>query len=263
MLNIHTFNLNFINLKPDLSVAFFSFFFDGVKIDDISCLISSRCCGDMIGSRTNPHRLRLFDALGMDNNAAFLRQIHSKDVIEVNCGNVEANTAIEADGLVTRDQDLKLSVTVADCLPVYLYDTLSQGFAVLHSGWKGTGIVINALDLMKEKFGTRPEAVAAVLGPCIQSCCYKVDAERAHIFNEDFGRLENEYPLGPVIITREDRYYLNMQAANASLLAGAGVRNIAVNEDCTFTDSRLGSFRREGEVFTRMIAMTGYFQRKF
>ena len=53
---------------------------------------------------------------------------------------------------------------------------------------------------------------------------------------------------------------LDLQAANARLLANAGVRNIAYCGDCTGTDRRLGSFRREGPAaYTRMLAVMGYF----
>jgi YfiH family protein len=176
-----------------------------------------------------------------------------------------------------------LSVTVADCLPVYLYDTASGAFALVHSGWKGTGIVLRALELMAELGRSKPEAVAAVLGPCISVCCYKVDPERAAAFEKEFGGnfsglevaagkeatgLEAAAAayLGPVSRREETKggpaWYLDLKAANVRLLAGAGVRNIAVCEDCTFTDARLGSFRREGPQngsYTRMLALAGYF----
>jgi copper oxidase (laccase) domain-containing protein len=38
------------------------------------------------------------------------------------------------------------------------------------------------------------------------------------------------------------------------------VKHIAVCENCTFTDERLGSYRREGpDAYTRMIAAAGLF----
>jgi YfiH family protein len=183
--------------------------------------------------------------------------------------------AREGDGMVCLAPERResfLAVTVADCLPVFLLDTESGAFAALHSGWKGTGIVLKALSIMQER-GTRPEAVAAVLGPCIQSCCYQVDEERAAAFEAEFGASsshvppETPFPLGPVTGQAPSVLpaalglgrYIALQAANARLLAGAGVRNIAYCEDCTFTDSRLGSYRREGQNYTRMAAMAGYF----
>jgi copper oxidase (laccase) domain-containing protein len=107
-----------------------------------------------------------------------------------------------------------------------------------------------------EKAGTRPGAVAAVLGPCIRVCCYRVDERRANDFENEFG----EGPLGSAVLRKDDGPYINLQAANARLLADAGVRHIAVCEDCTYTDERLGSYRREGPLaYTRMAAMAGPF----
>ncbi|MDR2397861.1 MAG: laccase domain-containing protein, partial [Spirochaetaceae bacterium] len=67
------------------------------------------------------------------------------------------------------------------------------------------------------------------------------------------------YPLGPAVKREGGRPALDLQAANARLLVDAGVRNITYCEDCTFTDQRLGSFRREGSAYTRMLAVMGYF----
>jgi copper oxidase (laccase) domain-containing protein len=93
-----------------------------------------------------------------------------------------------------------------------------------------------------------------------------VDEERAALFEAEFGGTAGEYPLGPVVKRAYSRPArdggkpaLDLQAANARLLANAGVRNIAYCEDCTFTDQRLGSFRREGPGYTRMLAVMGYF----
>jgi YfiH family protein len=163
----------------------------------------------------------------------------------------------KGDGMVSFAQDAYPAVTVADCLPVFLLDTEQGFFAVLHSGWKGTGIVLRALALMKEA-GTRPEAAAAVLGPCIQSCCYRVDRERARNFQAEFGETAGSFFPEPVSLYREGAAYLDLQAANIRLLAAAGVRHIARCTGCTCTDERLGSYRREGPAaYTRMIAMAG------
>jgi YfiH family protein len=168
--------------------------------------------------------------------------------------------------MVCGDQDIALCVTVADCLPVFLLDTESGMFGLVHSGWKGTGIVLQALERMRKIGGTRVEAVAAILGPCIGSCCYRVDAQRAFAFEKEFGvvasaaTFESMQENAPPVTRREQCpdgpvWYLDLKAANVRLLADAGVRNIAVCGDCTFTDTRLGSFRREGQDFTHMAAM--------
>jgi YfiH family protein len=261
--------------------ASFPFIVDGAAVEGISCGISSRFAGNMVYSAEgrnsvppnlaapNLARLALFSELGIDPaRVCGIKQIHSREVLAADW---RKPLVTEADGLVCANRETVLSVTVADCLPVYLYDTASGAFALVHSGWKGTGIVLRALELMAELCRSKPEAVAAVLGPCISVCCYKVDAERAAVFEKEFG---GNFPsfeaaatyLGPVSRREETKdgpaWYLDLKAANVRLLAGAGVRNIAVCEDCTFTDERLGSFRREGPQngsYTRMLALAGYF----
>ncbi|GHV83945.1 hypothetical protein AGMMS50212_12850 [Spirochaetia bacterium] len=242
--------------------AAFNFVFDGKPVDGAECIISAVKAGDMgfNSEIENPNRTQFFKHKNITDKKIFAcKQIHSRSVVVVdkNC----AYFAGEADGLITNDKSSALSVTVADCLPVFLFDTAQGVFSVLHSGWKGTGIAHNAISLMNEKFGTQAEDVAAILGPCIRACCYKVDSGRALVFENEFGNSDFSYPLGEVIkkTQREDGdfdWYIDMQAANAHILAKDGIRNIRYCKNCTFTDTRLGSFRREGAgSFTKMAAL--------
>jgi YfiH family protein len=254
--------------------ARFPFVMDGLPAEGISCAISSRSAGDMVYSagEANPARDALYRFLGLESRRVFsCTQVHSRDVLVVDRDS--PNGGPRGDGMVSRDPLVCLSVTVADCLPVFLLDTEGGAFGLVHSGWKGTGIALRALELMGERWKVRPEAVAAILGPCIGPCCYRVEEERARAFEAEFG---GEGPLGPVTREAPDpgeagekgrAFFLDLRAANARLLAAAGVRNIAVCGDCTFTDQRLGSFRREGvrdnpggpPVYTRMAALIGRF----
>jgi YfiH family protein len=260
-MNRYFFNLAF---SSSADYARFPFIFEGTAVPGVFALISSRSAGNMLYSEgtDGPARLALFRALGLDPARVYAcTQVHSRDVREVD--RESPNTGPRVDGLISRDRGITLSVTVADCLPVFLYDTGNGGLALVHSGWKGTGIALNALRLMEERWRTRPEDVAAVLGPCIRRCCYRVDDERAGFFEAEFGGSPDApgtFPLGPVVSGSVEGFFLDLQAANARLLAGAGVRNIAVCEDCTFTDERLGSYRREGaQAYTKMAALAGFF----
>lgn len=81
------------------------------------------------------------------------------------------------DGLITREPGLTLAIYVADCGAIWLTDRKSGAIGLLHSGKKGTesNILQQALDTMTEHFGTRPEDVTTVLGPCIRPPDYEVD----------------------------------------------------------------------------------------
>ena len=245
-MNIYPFSLEFKNdSKGNPLYATFPFIVDGVVQTGISCGISSRYAGDMKFDEANQNRRALFAELGLESGNIFgVWQIHSRSVLVVDRENPPEE---KADGLVTRDCGITLSVTVADCLPVFLYDTKSGVFGLVHSGWRGTGIALNAINLMKANWGTRADDVAAILGPCIGACCYNVDAERAESFEKEFG--------AESVRGFNGEFFLDLKAANIKQLSDAGVKNIAVCKDCTFTDERLGSFRRQGEQYTRMVAL--------
>lgn len=254
--HIYPFHLVF----QEETTAWFPFIMDGEALTpqgnnrSIACALSSRSAGTMSVKvpAATWHRHRWYTSLGVDPGQVFTcTQVHSREVLALEPESPHEGPP--ADGMIIQDPRSYLVVTVADCLPVYLYDTESRGFGLVHSGWKGTGIVIKALQLMEARWHTRPEAVAAVLGPCIGSCCYQVEAERVQSFEQEFGGPDGAFPLGPVVKGSA----LDLQAANARLLVNAGVRHIALCQDCTFTDERLGSFRREGPSYTAMAALVG------
>ncbi|MDR0598042.1 MAG: polyphenol oxidase family protein [Treponema sp.] len=250
-MNLYPFSLSF---EPSPACSRFPLMMEGKALPNIGCAISSRAAGDMKQSGAGTNRDRFLRSLGLEpDQARSCVQTHSRVVVEAD------DNRSEADGMTGRGRGIALAVTVADCLPVFLYDTETRAYALLHSGWKGTGIVLNALSMMAERWGTRPASVAALLGPCIRPCCYHVDEGRAAAFEAEFGGPGGDCPLGPAVRRDGEGPALDLQAANARLLAGAGVRNLAYCLDCTFTDQRLGSFRREGAAYTRMLAVLGYF----
>ena len=109
--------------------------------------------------------------------AAWVRQVAGDGVARVSA----AGFAGEADALITSEQDLCLSVAVADCVPVALVGGGEVG--MVHSGWRGTlaGISGKAARCMEGP------GIRAYVGPCIRGCCYEVSDELAQAFAEEFG----------------------------------------------------------------------------
>lgn len=257
MNSIISFSLNYTD-----DYALFSFYLDEKPVHEIQCGISLRCAGNMGFSETpvTPQRLALLKKLKIDPARLFsCNQSHSRNVM---CVENSIDSVVDADGLVGI-KDNVLSVTVADCLPIYLFDNKTKSFAICHSGWKGTGIALEALRLMHTKYSAEPKNISVTLGPCILGSNYKVNTERAALYHEEFGKNAGAWPLGPAVRKEtseygKTEYFIDMQAANANLLFENGVKNIAVCKNCTLTDERLGSFRREGRAFTKMLAFTGY-----
>ncbi len=244
-----------LNVKDNGLLASLPLSHDGVSLTGVRWFVSLSPAGDMglNGVGSGPRRASFLESQGIDaSRLATVSMAHTRDVVLAKSAGAVSGAA---DGLATRVRDLGLSITVGDCLPICLFDTEHEALALLHSGWRGTGIVVSALDLMSREWGTRPSAVAASLGPCIGSCCYSVDAERARAFDAEFGAPAQ------AVGERAVRFigtqpFLDLQGANIGLLAGQGVRSVAVCEACTYDDKRLGSFRREGAgTFTRMMAV--------
>lgn len=172
-----------------------------------------------------------------------LELIHSKDVIAVSEASDTLN--LKADGIITSNNVLVPVVTVSDCVPVYFYDSNKSVFGVVHSGWKGTGIIGRAIELAVTKYNCSLENICVAIGPHIGQECYFVDEERAEYFVTCFG--------SKTIKKENGRNLLSLTEANLSVLKNAGVReeNIVVAEDCTccttFDNGKnvFGSFRRQ------------------
>jgi len=104
-----------------------------------------------------------------------LRQVHGDRVLRAGDA-----AEPEADGLWTDTPGEVLVVGVADCVPVFLWDTAGRRLALVHAGWRGTaaGIVARSIERLGAR-GTAPSDLHVALGPSIGPCCYAVGPEVA------------------------------------------------------------------------------------
>ncbi len=214
--------------------------------------LTLRTVGDM---RRRENRLALLDAMGIDpRTVCMVRQTHSKRVLDaaelVRVGSTAAEEdRVEGDGIVSGPGGPFLAVGVGDCAPLYLADSRTGAYALLHSGWRGTGILRVAVERLAREFGSRPGDLVLTIGPCISAEAYAVDDGRAREYRA-WG--------ADAVVYRDDRPYLDMRAANAGIARELGIPVVSVANHCTYTTSRLGSFRREGaDRYTGMLALLG------
>lgn len=189
----------------------------------------------------NPNRDIFFTDAGFAPKSVVpIELIHSKAVINLVSG--KEASKIQGDGLLTINKSFIPAITVADCVPVYFYDPVTNCFGVVHSGWKGTGIILEALKLANQKYKAKVEDFLIIIGPHIHNCCYTVNKERADFFANTFST-DCVTEFSPEL----NLYNLSLAKANIHLLTKAGVKeeNILECSDCTNCDTRLGSFRRE------------------
>jgi copper oxidase (laccase) domain-containing protein len=81
------------------------------------------------------------------------------------------------DGIITSQKKVALGIHVADCCAVYIVDPKTPAISLVHSGKKGTerAIVSNAIQQMREHFGSNPAELVVQLSPCIRPPHYEID----------------------------------------------------------------------------------------
>lgn len=104
-------------------------------------------------------------------------QVHGVEVRQV--GPAEGWIQIQGvDGWVSTSPGVMLTITVADCVPVYLA-VANRAVALLHAGWRGTagGILERGVEALLAASGAVEGDVAMHCGVGICGDCYEVGSE--------------------------------------------------------------------------------------
>lgn len=113
------------------------------------------------------------------------RQVHGAEV-RIHRGGVgktvaEAGLRVlgPADGHATAQRGLLLTVTTADCVPVFIVGAGAEAVCLLHAGWRGTaaGILESGIAALVGELGLPLSGLHIHLGPAICGSCYEVGAE--------------------------------------------------------------------------------------
>jgi len=180
------------------------------------------------------------------NNIVIPKQIHSNSVIICK----KAGYIDDSDGIITSNKDLVLSIQVADCIPIFLFDKQNNLIGLVHAGWRGvnSGIIENGIGQMK-KLNSKPIDIKIIFGPSIRQCCFEVGPEVSKLFNHKFQ--ENGI---------ENKTQLDLQGLVVEKLVNMDIqfKNIIDVKECTCCSDRYHSYRRDGEKAGRMIAMLGW-----
>jgi hypothetical protein len=119
---------------------------------------------------------QILQEAGLPKNYGMGEQTHGAGVAVVNRDG-KGKVISGVDALITREKNLSLVIRVADCGPVWIHCRKTGGIGLVHSGRKGTeaGVVPATIRRMKEEFGSDPQEMLALLGPCIRPPYYDVD----------------------------------------------------------------------------------------
>ena len=177
----------------------------------------------------------------------YSHQTHTTNVLRVTrehagMGFTVTRNFHDVDGFVTDVPGLMLVTAYADCVPLYFADTRLHVIGLSHSGWRGTvnNMAQATVDKMSYEFGSRPCDIAAFIGPSICASCYEIGDDVARNFRDRYGA-ESEKILTKKEAASEDKYYLNLHAANRINMLNAGIspQNIHVTDICTCCNPEL------------------------
>ena len=155
------------------------------------------------------------------------------------------------DALVTSERGVYLVVTVADCIPVFMYDPNRHVVAAVHVGWRGaaSGVIVETMRLLKEEFSSRPEDLVVSVGPSARACCYEVEEDVARKFPEQFLHAKSH-----------GKFILDLHSFSKGVMIENGVRKERIEDNgrCTIcTPELFHSYRRDGKHSGRMMGTIG------
>lgn len=200
-------------------------------------------------ANVDENRRRFFHRIGADGfGFASSHQVHGTDALNV----TEAGRFDGYDALITNRPGLLIGVTVADCVPILIYDREGQAVAAIHAGWRGTvgHIVTKTLTIMQQQFDTVGAHCYAYVGTCIDETTFEVGEEVAAQFDPAFVRVD----------PKNQKTCANLKAANVGLLTRFGIPagQIGVSPFSTvLNNSDYFSHRADGGLTGRMLTVIG------
>jgi polyphenol oxidase len=206
----------------------------------------SASVGDEIVN-VNKNREIFFTELDIDvKNLCMMQQIHSGKAEYTD----SPQLVIDCDAIFTDKANVFLVVSVADCIPIFLYEPEKKIIASIHAGWNGTvaGITENCINIMIEECEIDPAKLIAYIGPGISQENYEVGEEVGIFFDDDVKKSMN------------GKYYVDLKKENVNQLLSKGVKeeNIEVSPYCTFkAEDLFHSHRRDRGKTGRMFGVIG------
>lgn len=177
------------------------------------------------------------------------KQVHSDTVTYADKGGLINSS----DALITDKKNLFLTLSVADCYPVFIADGSERIIAAIHSGWRGTekNISGNTISEIRKRFRIDSDNLQAYIGPGICVNHFEVGKEVYERFPDEVRK------------KTDGKYFVDLRKNIFLQLLDSGIKpdNIEVCELCTYEENNLlHSFRRDKNMSGRMFGFIGLLQ---
>ena len=187
--------------------------------------------------RVFDNRKKLVNYFNLPSEPRFLNQKHSDRCLRFD------STECEGDALYTNKKNEVCAILTADCLPIFISDTLGQEVAVIHAGWKG--LLRGVVDETLKTFNSNN--LVAHFGPAISQDSFEVGEEVIDQYFAKDKRFKSSFK------TTSGKHYLDLYDAAKLVLNNFDIYKISGGTDCTFKQKdEYFSFRRDGKNSGRM-----------
>ena len=165
---------------------------------------------------------------------AWLQQVHGIQVVQA-----EPLRTVEADASWTSTPGIASVVLTADCLPVLFCDRAGTRVAAAHAGWRG--LANGVLEETVRTLGLPGEQLLVWLGPAIGPQSFEVGPEVREAFVSRHAQTVEAFVAG----RNPGRLMADIYQLARIRLAACGVSAVYGGGECTLTDPRFFSYRRE------------------
>jgi len=173
------------------------------------------------------NKKKYFSKLGINLNELVGASLIGGNDVRIASKKEKGKIIDDADALVTYNKNIFLTITVADCFPVYFFEPNTKIIALAHAGWRGVAknIVIQTLKKIDPQKELR-KSILVGIGPGIKSCCYDIE--------EKFLKNFKKYP--KFIFRKNNKVFIDLLGIIKLQLLKEGIfcNNIELSKDCTY-----------------------------
>jgi len=183
------------------------------------------------------NRKKLDKYYNLPSKPRFLNQKHSNKCLSFDA------TECEGDAIYSNKKNEVCAILTADCLPIFMTDTLGQEVAVIHAGWKGLlkGVIEETIKSFDSK------NLVAHFGPAISQDNFEVGKEVRDQYISKDNNFSSSFK------TCSGKYYLDLYNAAKLVLNNFAIFKISGGDKCTFKQKdEYFSYRRDGKYSGRM-----------
>ena len=231
------------------------------------------------------NRKKFFNKLKIDKELIVRADLVHKNKVKLIPKKGAGRLIEKTDGLITKEKNIFLTITTADCLPIFIYDPKKEIIGLIHGGWRSLAgnILKEAINKIINNFKSNPAHILIGIGPGISQCHFEIKFEAEKdplqklcdriIFAQGVVlKRDNKSPhfkdlfftpsqTNGVLKKWGDKIFLDLKELAKLQLIELGIKeeNIEISSECTFClKDKYFSYRRDKpEQIKTMLAIIG------